>query len=158
MKETLFRGKTVDTNEWIQGSLVRALGYLDEDEKFFIIPKDALYYNHGEFDIVEEVRRETVGQFTGLTDKNGKKIFEGDIIKAYFQSQNFKNPPYAIGSVFFENGTFKLVVHFSKNSIEYKVFDKENSAAYSIEHNFLDRYYVLEVIGNINDNKELIEK
>lgn len=143
MREILFRGKRKDNGEWVYGNSVL---FFKETTKIY-----------GE--LVQwreiEVIPETVGQFTGLTDKNGKKIFEGDIIKAYFQPQNFKNPPYAIGSVIFENGTFKVVVHVSKNSIEYKVFEKEGIAAYSIEHNFLDRHYVLEVIGNIYDNPEL---
>lgn len=148
MREILFRGKRKDNGEWVYGfyalfasnkGLKR--GIYTGAENGCVIPY--------------EVLPETVGQFTGLTDDNGKKIFEGDIIKAYFQPQNFKNPPYAIGSVIFENGTFKVVVHVSKNSIEYKVFEKEDIAAYSIEHNFLDRYYVLEVIGNIHDNPEL---
>nr|DAU13387.1 MAG TPA: YopX protein [Caudoviricetes sp.] len=145
MREILFVGKRTDNNEWICGSL--------KHTKI----KDFDYYEIITLDNLQSatVKPETIRQFTGLTDKNGKKIFEGDIIKAYFQPQNFKNPPYAIGSVIFENGTFKVVVHVSKNSIEYKVFEKEDIAAYSIEHNFLDRYYVLEVIGNIHDNPEL---
>lgn len=136
MREILFRGKRVDNGEWVFGDL---------EHNGKNVPK----WVNG-----NEIVPESVGQFTGLTDKNGKKIFEGDIIKAYFKPQNFKNPPYAIGSVIFENGTFKVVVHISKNSIEYKVFEKENTAAYSIEHNFLDRYYVLEIIGNIYDKAE----
>lgn len=135
-RQILFRGKRVDNGEW---------GFGDLEHNGKNVPK----WVNG-----NEIVPETVGQFTGLTDRNGKKIFEGDIIKAYFQPQNFKNPPYAIGSVIFENGTFKVVVHSSKNSIEYKVFEKEDIAAYSIEHNFLDRYYVLEVIGNIYDKAE----
>lgn len=135
-RQILFRGKRVDNGEWVFGDL---------EHNGKNVPK----WVNG-----NEIVPETVGQFTGLTDRNGKKIFEGDIIKAYFQPQNFKNPPYAIGSVIFENGTFKVVVHSSKNSIEYKVFEKEDIAAYSIEHNFLDRYYVLEVIGNIYDKAE----
>lgn len=148
MREILFKGKRTNNNEWIYGNLIHTK---KEDLDYYeIITLDGLQSS--------TVKTETVRQFTGLTDKNGKKIFEGDIIKAYFQPQNFKNPPYAIGSVIFENGTFKVVVHVSKNSIEYKVFEKENIAAYSIEHNFLDRYYVLEIIGNIHDNPELLQE
>ena len=144
MREILFKGKRTNNNEWIYGNLIHTK---KEDLDYYeIITLDGLQSS--------TVKTETVRQFTGLTDKNGKKIFEGDIIKAYFKPQNFKNPPYAIGSVIFENGTFKIVVHVSENSIEYKVFEKENTAAYSIEHNFLDRYYVLEVIGNIHDNMD----
>lgn len=144
MREILFKGKRTNNNEWIYGNLIHTK---KEDLDYYeIITLDGLQSS--------TVKTETVRQFTGLTDKNGKKIFEGDIIKAYFKPQNFKNPPYAIGSVIFENGTFKVVVHVSENSIEYKVFEKENTVAYSIEHNFLDRYYVLEVIGNIHDNMD----
>ena len=104
-----------------------------------------------------EVESGTVGQYTGLTTKNGVKIFEGDIIKAYFEPQNYKNPPYAIGDVIFENGTFKIFVRISKNAIEHKLYENENVIAYSIEHNFLDRHYVLEVIGNIYSNPEVLK-
>ena len=154
-REILFRGKRVDNDEWVYGFL-RCRNYIDVWTPHTWKEEDG---STGEYATVEtyQVDPKTVGQYIGLTDKNGKKIFEGDIIKAYFQPQNFKNPPYAIGSVIFENGTFKVVVHISKNSIEYKVFEKEDIAAYSIEHNFLDRYYVLEVINNIYDNPEFLE-
>lgn len=150
MREILFRGKRVDNNEWVYGFLSKSRG-----NNHFL----SLCIDHEENGVMLSsiVEPETIGQYTGLTDRNGTKIFEGDIIKAYFKPQNFENPPYAIGSVIFENGTFKVVVHVSKKSIEYKVFEKEDIAAYSIEHNFLDRYYVLEVIGNIHDNPELAE-
>ena len=145
-REILFRGKRVANDAWTEGYLFKTWN------RTFL-----LWGTTGDVPNMVEVIPETVGQYTGLTDKNGKKIFEGDIIKAYFRPQNFKKPPYAIGNVIFENGTFKVVVHISKNSIEYKVFEKEDIAAYSIEHNFLDRYYVLKVIGNIYDNPELLE-
>lgn len=145
MREILFRGKQKDNGKWVYGNYA----VTDNNGKqHFVFQNKAFEF---------EVDSETVGQYTGLADKNGKKIFEGDIIKAYFNPQNSENPPYAIGSVIFDNGTFKVVVRVSKNSTEYKVFEKENIAAYSIEHNFLDRYYVLEVIGNTYDNPKLLE-
>lgn len=151
MREIMFRGKCTDGGAWVWGKGI------DVNSNDAYILQGWMDCDTGICGVDEiEVVPETVGQYTGLTDINGKKIFEGDIIKAYFEPQNFKNPNYAIGSVIFENGTFKVVVHVSKKSIEYKVFEKEDITAYSIEHNFLDRYYVLEVIGNIHDDPELL--
>lgn len=144
MKEVLFRGKTVDTNEWVQGSLVRALGYLDEDEKFFIIPEDALYYNHGEFDIVKEVRSETVGQYTGFKDKHGVKIFEGAIVKEY--SSSWKTPSIIETTILEVVRTYFGSFHLSK-----KTEWGEQSIA-------LNRRSVVEVIGNIHDNPNLLDE
>lgn len=145
MREILFRGKRKDNGKWVYGNYA----VTDNNGKqHFVFQNKAFEF---------EVDSETVGQYTGLADKNGKKIFEGDIIKACFEPQNFNPAPYAVGRVIFENGTFKVVVCVSKNSIEHKVFEEESITAYSIEHNFLDRYYVLEVIGNTYDNPKLLE-
>ena len=73
-RETLFRGKSVETNEWVYGS--------DIFEKYGNTPY-ICYFEYGTFVNIKQVEviPETVGEFTGMTDKNEAKIFEGDIIK-----------------------------------------------------------------------------
>ena len=71
-REILFRGKSAYSNKWLYGNLIDN-GLSGKDKSVFILPTDADNY-----DEYEEVIPETVGQFTGLKDKNGIRIFEGD--------------------------------------------------------------------------------
>lgn len=139
MREILFRGKPIDSDEWIYGGAVHQTdSYGDKVDKWFII--DGTHTN--DYDIGEPIRviPETIGQYTGLTDKNGKKIFEGDILKCIsrFDAKDMV--------VIFETAEFHLVdCQRYKNYTEccgYRYFGTLET----------------EVIGNINDNPELSDE
>lgn len=141
MREILFRGKTFD-GEWEEGSLHIEYGETTADEK-----RNLDYRILGMRGECRYVDPETVGQFTGLCDKNGKKIFDGDI--ACFCDENrppcycvIKYGEYSLGHIGFYTDWYK-------GRSKLKCFRKDLG--------FWVKYRELEVIGNIHDNPELLE-
>lgn len=128
MHEILFRGKNKYINEWIVGSLVNT------NEGAFIVGEECLTEF---FKMSTEIDPSTVGQFTGLFDKNQERIFEGDIISGVFLFG------MEVKSVcIFKNGSFGLK-WYRGNVEEFTPF----TSMCNIE---------FEVIGNIYDNFEMI--
>lgn len=127
-RKILFRGKRTDNGEWIEGLVAR------------YNPKFDCANIVDDFESLVPVKTETVGQYTGLTDKNGKNIFEGDIVKHYNHC-DIKEYSEDIGRVFYYTETCR----FLRTS---KLFPDDCPEIYSsCEY---------EVIGNIYDNPELI--
>ena len=124
MREIKFRGKR-HNGEWVYGSLV----YSNNIDT-------AIHYE------IDEVRRfdwcyvdsDTIGQFTGLTDKNGKEIYEGDILEV-------------------EGMYAKVVWNKEKASFEYEYLHPTQIANTFYEFNMP----YLSIVGNIHDNKELLK-
>ena len=128
MREILFRGKRVDNGEWVEGEL-RHGGYYVADETVYIVqPFAGTIINY-------PVYPATVGQYTGLKDKNGKRIFEVDIL----ESADFTVED-GYGVVEWYDGA-------------YEVGNK--SWCGTFHENYNGREF--EVIGNIHDNPELLE-
>ncbi len=136
MREILFRGKRIDNGEWVEGDLLRAAYFLNGKERHYIFT-DCEEYPGNEFIGYKEVNPETVGQFTGLTDKNGKQIFEGDIVNGLFL---FGMEIKAV--VAFQDGAFGLQWNRG-NVTEFSAFTSICNVTY-------------EVVGNIHDNPELL--
>ena len=131
MREILFRGKRIDNDEMFRGNLLKL------NKKTYLVPQNA-WFEWGKLTAIVEIYPETLGQYTGLRDKNGKRIFEGDICKNTKTSE--------IVSVQW-HGTMAGYVWNKRKENNQNLFDfGELFRAY-------DKY---EVIGNIHDNPELL--
>lgn len=145
MREILFRGKRIDNGAWVYGSLITDVfskADSGEDVPFILCPDRADYDCFEDFDEengIFEVIPETVGQYTGLTDKNGEKIFEGDIVRVTDDDGDTDFSDGGVGSVIFYDGT-------------WFVDGQPQNGLYELGH-----YLYIEVIGNIHD-PELLEE
>lgn len=139
MREILFRGKRIDNGEWVKGGC-----YASRGGKRYIITYSVVIHEYpgdapdiyDDFSVIE-VDPSTFSEFTGLTDKNGKKIFEGDIVR--IPNNSIDN--YSIDIVC---DIGMVVIHNHRDM----GLDTDFSIWYGCE---------LEVIGNIHDNPELLE-
>ena len=133
MKEIIFKAKRIDNGEWVEGCLV-----IDHSRSNLFeyrmqpVESGVLYAPH--------INPETLCQFTGLCDKNGKKIWENDILMAHLDESYPKDATYetvewgVAGWVGSETGST----------------DREYLGEFDLEH--------YEVVGNIFDNKELLQE
>lgn len=150
MREILFRGKRLDTGEWVEGFLLKVTidgktAYLIFGDNFCFDGSDVKALSHALVDPA------TVGQFTGLVDKDDKRIFEGDLFRD--ESEDLT------AVVIFKDGCFRLEWHGITGTWTESGFD-ECGGGYGItECEPVDYWYVhdMEVIGNIHDNPELLE-
>ena len=122
MREIIFRGKRLNDGEWVEGNFVK--GCIDDFAYIVEFGNKDLCRNY------VEVIPETVGQYTGFDDKNGKKVFEGDILKA---------------EIWWEQGC--CYPHTETHFIEA-----------TFPNMYKNHFEKFEVVGNIYDNPELLRR
>lgn len=148
MREILFRGKRIDSGEWEYGGCV------------FTENKVCLIYNQTHSIDLQgcTVEENSVGQYTGWTDKNGTKVFEGDIVAippnmsrkstiGVVKFGDYKTPPYGVDKT---NRGFYICWYYENEAIE-EMLRRDIVFWFNYSH------VEISIIGNIYDNPELLE-
>lgn len=139
MREIMFRGK-MDNGEWMYGSF--CMDALEQFNGLCGVDGFIRLYDKAKGKMqTYEVDRETVGQYTGKTDKNKKRVFDGDIIRMFDAK-----PPFDVG-----------VVQWDDHDQCYVVRSTWSEKCHLTDFGNLGRPEYFEVIGNIHDNPELLK-
>ena len=131
MREILFRGKRTINGDWVYGDFVHGNERKSLRDSIFVYDSETQSFND------YEINPSTIGQYTGLTDKNGKRIFEGDIVKTDKFSE--PNKQYIIKY----DLQFGAFIGQDRYNVYFVTFDGDSGE--------------FEVIGNIHDNPELLK-
>ena len=141
MREILFRGQYLNGSNWGIGNLVYS-----EQGNPYIIPKEIVKQDGHHLKIYEDepfwVDKETVGQYIGVIDDNGVKVFDGDIVK-----MSYGGDKWVSRVSWFGGGFCVKVADFFGHDYDYMYV--EDMMGLDIEH--------IKVIGNIYDNKNLLK-
>lgn len=140
MREILFRGKRISSGEWVIGGIMKTFhpNYDCKNEEDFLSQKPNCYCicaNNKDY-FVEQA---SIGQYTGQTDKNGTKIFEGDIVLFSFEDNAERHPFY----IEYVDGEFRATPKKSTKDV-WSI----RIGSYACD---------FEVIGNVHDNPELMK-
>ena len=159
MREILFHGKRADNGEWVEGDLLQIKYYNKPIIECKIMPQAPVSSAY-------PVIPETVGQYTGLTDKNGKRIFEGDIVR-YNTYDDFDCQSVAKFGEYNQDGS---AGEYSASKCIGFYVDVDNFTCpdlceygsncfsnYLKQQNILEVARYCEIIGNIHDNPELLK-
>ena len=128
MRDVTFRGKRKDNSEWVYGYVIRGQDYLTGAGMTAIVDLDATFFPMNEIAGYTIVDHRTVGQFTGKFDKDGNKIFEGDIVQAEMD--------YGPAGMYLTNTVIRWT---EDNGWQWGYFDMDT----------------IIVIGNIHDNPDV---
>jgi len=142
MKEIQFRGKRIDNGEWVYGYLIGNDVIVGDIVDFY-----DEYFNTEFWDKVDP---ETIGQYTGLKVKNGKEIYEGDILTS-------GNYPFQDDGKYNYHGVIEWIDEEASFYMTKRLANKEKRGISDGISQPIECIEEFEVIGNIHDNPELLE-